>query len=497
MKALKFRKRTDLGHYSMYVRGFVLDNIAEVSQISRNGQIPQEWAELGGWSGARKNPPEEFWRTLVADRGKDDKNPPVYYSRACKESFKKGGFRGGAVNTTELINFERNSVVAQFCRRVQAVTWNRALVKTEKGQRLGLVNKNVEKGDRVCILYGCSVPVILRQSKHKTDAQFNEEMEWELRFLAGTLCQYYRQYRERVRKHGQRKAEAKERYAIWDLQKLKMWQRDQEWRRRWRQKLMLEGEDERNEGLDIKRLYEIPDVSELEKTSQAYRKHLQHLIWNQDLRLGREFNAWKREKRVSAKNLVHSDWVGPPVLNWREFELRLKYGRLWKKTITDRKEAIRKRVEAEWRNQTRKPNRPSRTAAKSALTNHHSPPMQDSEILNASSLGTDVFTQPPNGIGKKAAPPIPPPKMKQSGHVYLPGYVNGNLPSPLPKKHLSPSEASEYDQKIRRNFKARLGEDGLYSYELLGESYIHGMMDGEAMAYQNKEGIKTTVFELR
>jgi hypothetical protein len=34
-------------------------------------------------------------------------------------------------------------------------------------------------------------------------------------------------------------------------------------------------------------------------------------------------------------------------------------------------------------------------------------------------------------------------------------------------------------------------------YELLGESYIHGMMDGEAMAYQNAEEIKAQVFEIR
>jgi hypothetical protein len=34
-------------------------------------------------------------------------------------------------------------------------------------------------------------------------------------------------------------------------------------------------------------------------------------------------------------------------------------------------------------------------------------------------------------------------------------------------------------------------------YEFLGECYIHGMMDGEAMASQNNEGLKTKVFELR
>jgi hypothetical protein len=35
------------------------------------------------------------------------------------------------------------------------------------------------------------------------------------------------------------------------------------------------------------------------------------------------------------------------------------------------------------------------------------------------------------------------------------------------------------------------------SYEVLGECYVHGMMDGEAMRYQNEKGIRAQVFELR
>src|SRR5207244_3320882 len=85
MKSLRFRKRSTLGHFSMYVRGFVLDEIKEVEQVARNGGIPREWAELEGWESAKGHPPDAFWRTLVANRGKEGKNPPVYYSRACEE----------------------------------------------------------------------------------------------------------------------------------------------------------------------------------------------------------------------------------------------------------------------------------------------------------------------------------------------------------------------------------------------------------------------------
>jgi hypothetical protein len=51
MKSLKFHKRHSLGelkHYSMYTKGFMLDTIDNVSEVCRNRQIPEDWAELGG-----------------------------------------------------------------------------------------------------------------------------------------------------------------------------------------------------------------------------------------------------------------------------------------------------------------------------------------------------------------------------------------------------------------------------------------------------------------
>ena len=54
------------------------------------------------------------------------------------------------------------------------------------------------------------------------------------------------------------------------------------------------------------------------------------------------------------------------------------------------------------------------------------------------------------------------------------------------------------ESKIMTSVFQRIG----YFYEFLGECYIHGIMDGEAMAYQNdtgegKEPISACVFELR
>ncbi|KAF2490030.1 hypothetical protein BU16DRAFT_553263 [Lophium mytilinum] len=173
LATLKFKKRARLGHYSLYVKGFQFDRVAEVAQVSQAGAIPASWLDLAKWTNARRprrpdddpgDPLEDFWRTLVADRGMHDRNPPYYYARGCKETIMKGGIRSNAVNTTALIYNERNSIIAEFCRRVQA-----------KGA-LGLVSENVRRSDLICIIYWCTVPIILRKGKRKTEEERQEEI---------------------------------------------------------------------------------------------------------------------------------------------------------------------------------------------------------------------------------------------------------------------------------------------------------------------------------
>ncbi|KAI1177465.1 heterokaryon incompatibility protein-domain-containing protein [Nemania sp. FL0916] len=177
LKAIRFRKRQFLQHYSLYVKGFIFDEVVEVTDASQNGYIPASWIELGNWKEPESEyPPDSFWRTLVADRGRDNRNPPYYFARACRESAIKGGLRSGGINTKELVNNERNSIIAEFCRRVQAVIWNRRLFKTKAGI-LGLGPKNVEKGDKLGIIYGCTVPVILREREKKREDVPAEKME--------------------------------------------------------------------------------------------------------------------------------------------------------------------------------------------------------------------------------------------------------------------------------------------------------------------------------
>jgi hypothetical protein len=57
-------------------------------------------------------------------------------------------------------------VVTEYLRRVQSVVWMRVLIRTTIGpsdNNLGLAPHSVREGDLICIVYGCSVPVVLRK----------------------------------------------------------------------------------------------------------------------------------------------------------------------------------------------------------------------------------------------------------------------------------------------------------------------------------------------
>lgn len=151
----------------MFVLGFELDEIVEVQGASQGGQVPIEWAQACEWTSV-----EEFWRNLVADRGWLSATPPKYFSRACQEAF-RSAFYTGYLRPGDHISHGHSSVLADFCRRVEAAVWNRALVKT-RDNRIGLAPKGVKAGDTISILYGCSVPIILRKFK-KDDAEYNRE----------------------------------------------------------------------------------------------------------------------------------------------------------------------------------------------------------------------------------------------------------------------------------------------------------------------------------
>jgi hypothetical protein len=172
-------------YHSLFVEGFVLDVVEKTEPASQGGNIPQEWHKL-----ARRHQrksfkivtklPEDFWRTLVGDRDPVGNNAPRFYPRLILHALKSveqgnmGQFRDFYTQTS--INDSDCKVAVDALRRVQSVIWNRRLMITRDPSRarLGLVPKAARKGDLICILYGCSVPVLLRKFE-KTEDEINDE----------------------------------------------------------------------------------------------------------------------------------------------------------------------------------------------------------------------------------------------------------------------------------------------------------------------------------
>src|SRR5262249_34963342 len=56
--------------------------------------------------------------------------------------------------------------VSSFLKRVQDVAWNRkAFLGGAANELFGLAPRDTIEGDLICVLYGCSVPVILREQE--------------------------------------------------------------------------------------------------------------------------------------------------------------------------------------------------------------------------------------------------------------------------------------------------------------------------------------------
>ncbi|KAF2647797.1 HET-domain-containing protein [Lophiostoma macrostomum CBS 122681] len=580
-KTLRFRKRKD--HFSMYVQGFELD-------------------ERSRW--------EESASLLL---------------RACKEAFKKGGFASGAVNTTGLLHFERNSVVAEFCRRVQAVTWNRRLVTTAEG-RLGLVRKGVEKGDKVCILYGCSVPLILRQSERKDDDTFQTELQSELKFITDTIATLYRQYAERKRKHERRKDRGMNPI-------LRQWLKDTEWLRHnglskvdWlssRENQKCHGNDLLTRALEafrewkvLKRLKEWPPIKEkIEKDKKAKEQKpkkgkllMDEIIERQKKRRHEERQRRERQKiqisedskggiiedgrrgepsnKVSASRKVDGKHKSP--IDWWDFEYQLKAGRRWRRIVKDRKASMasrgatsaeehwQKQKTAEWESfkscrmsqgtylvrykgdwvtnkeqkarkeqeafeereawkkrealeqqnsdtftKSRRPLKHSLTWASYGHIQGIPEADEDHDTIDTSdaAISTQSVENPEDADSKlRIADPSENIHEASNGHsteitngkekVTVVGDIISNgmeqiRPGWVVRKRredMDPMKIPDFDTAIRKKLEEKLGEEGYFSYQMLGECYIHGMMDGEAMLFQNEgddEVIPSIVFEMR
>ena len=154
---------------SLVVRGFEVGIVDVIAPPAMSGILPKEWRKIGGRSSKIKASEDWFWRTLVADRDPTGLACPAWYKLASEQVLQNSD--GLDLDMKRLMFESSPGIVFDFLQRVQSVIWGRRLIILDQGYVV-LGPRSCEAGDLVCILYGCSVPVLLRRRGDGVDYTF-------------------------------------------------------------------------------------------------------------------------------------------------------------------------------------------------------------------------------------------------------------------------------------------------------------------------------------
>jgi hypothetical protein len=148
----------------LIAKGIKLGRLSAVSSRVIEGTIAEDGLKILGWKGSLEHGvPDQLWRTLVANRGPHSKAAPPWYRRACALALTKASAEGDLSTSKLLANKTQPATVIEFLKRVQAVVWSRRFFRcAAETETVGFGPRTTMEGDFVCILFGCSVPVILR-----------------------------------------------------------------------------------------------------------------------------------------------------------------------------------------------------------------------------------------------------------------------------------------------------------------------------------------------
>ena len=172
------------------IGGFRLARISRITSPMTGGVVPEEAIVMGGWTtggqvAKQKVLSESLWRTLVADRGDGGISAPKWYRRACercliwRDERWRAGTCDGDLDTRELLELtDTPDVVKDFLLRLRRVAWKRTFFladgpyKNPSDRLFGLAPEKAKVDDIICIILGCSVPVVLRKLENSEEYQF-------------------------------------------------------------------------------------------------------------------------------------------------------------------------------------------------------------------------------------------------------------------------------------------------------------------------------------
>ena len=108
----------------------------------------------------------------MVERGLDGKNPPSLWRKSCMEIL-NNHTDNQSINIDMILPKVDKPHTKNFLKRMRQVTWNRKFMELKLDDvyktaactdhaAIGLGQPDTREGDIVCILYGCTVPCMLR-----------------------------------------------------------------------------------------------------------------------------------------------------------------------------------------------------------------------------------------------------------------------------------------------------------------------------------------------
>ncbi|KAH7064107.1 heterokaryon incompatibility protein-domain-containing protein [Paraphoma chrysanthemicola] len=161
---------TDTTPRILHARGIILGTVRASTKLIKDGFIWSYALRLLGWTGNLDNGVDDsIWKTLVANRTSAGSRAPAWYRRACALALTKLNPDGDMDIAAISARKGQASTMMDYLQRVRTVVEDRKVFQYTAGLsaagelQVGLGPFDLEVGDLVCILYGCSVPVLLRQ----------------------------------------------------------------------------------------------------------------------------------------------------------------------------------------------------------------------------------------------------------------------------------------------------------------------------------------------
>lgn len=182
--------RTEEGHCdgTLQTKGLVIGEIVDRSARMADGIISKECINILRSRSDIQEPrsdelPDVIWRALCADRDDKGDRAPYSYHDAMLHLLRIDSderYHGdtfslletmSSIDAEELLDTGLPEYVEQFLRVTRDIVWNRRTFRLKRRNSrndilVGLAPQYAKVGDQVCILYGCSVPVVLRRLPH-------------------------------------------------------------------------------------------------------------------------------------------------------------------------------------------------------------------------------------------------------------------------------------------------------------------------------------------